>query len=76
MIVVSSLADQLCGPVYSATPTLGAAVSAAIASATSEAAAEATKDVTDINNYPACGVSIPLLALASNTPGIWWTKAN
>ncbi|KAL2056533.1 hypothetical protein ABVK25_002927 [Lepraria finkii] len=55
-LTISLLAQELCDPVYSTTPTLGPAVSSAIASATIFAAsAVASKDPTSISSYPPCG---------------------
>lgn len=65
-----SLAQRLCGSVYSSNATLSSSVSSAIASATSAAkAATEGKDPTDLANFPPCGVSRWPLSATPSHPG-------
>ena len=65
-----SLAQRLCGSVYSSNATLSSSVSSAIASATSAAkVATEGKDPTDLANFPPCGVSRWPLSATPSHPG-------
>ena len=64
------LAQQLCGPVYQNTPSLGSAVSSAIASATAVAASLKSLDPTKSESYPICAVS-----RCASRPSQWWVGA-
>ncbi|KAI4110550.1 MAG: hypothetical protein LQ345_006980, partial [Seirophora villosa] len=53
-----ALSDDFCGPVYTATPSLGVAVSSAIGSATAAArSALSTRSPDVLGDYPACANS-------------------
>lgn len=58
LVATQSLAQQLCGPLYSSNNALGTSVTSAIASATAAvAAAVAGRDPLNLLSYPACAVS-------------------
>lgn len=58
LIATESLAQQLCGPLYSSNNALSTSVASAIASATAAAAAAvAGRDPLNLSSYPTCAVS-------------------